>query len=179
MINEGTAVKIRPGATVRVFEILKEGDKEQIRRFEGLVLARKHGNEAGATFTVRSTVAGVGVEKVFPIHSPMIDRVEVISSPSKIRRAKMYFTRNLSRKMIRRKTALLDDKNVAMLPEAAPDEDLGDAIAEEKAKVNERQKEERDVADVKKADMKEESRAKRDSLSQEATKEKKAVEEEK
>jgi large subunit ribosomal protein L19 len=137
MINEGTAVKIKPGATVRVFEILKEGDKEQIRRFEGLVLARKHGNEAGATFTVRSTVAGVGVEKVFPIHSPMIDRVEVISSPSKIRKAKMYFTRNLSRKMIRRKTAIVDDKNLALLPDAAVEEDLGEAIAEEKAKIDE------------------------------------------
>ncbi|MDP3880866.1 MAG: 50S ribosomal protein L19 [bacterium] len=156
MINESTSVKIKPGATVRVFEILKEGDKEQIRRFEGLVLARKHGNEAGATFTVRSTVAGVGVEKVFPIHSPLIDRVEVLSSPSKIRRAKMYFTRGLSRKSIRRKTIITDEKNLALLPDAAVDEDLGEAIAEEKAKIDEAVKEKQEKIDTEKEAAREE-----------------------
>lgn len=150
--------KIKPGATVRVFEILKDGEKQQIRRFEGLILARKHGSEPGATFTVRSTVAGVGVEKVFPIHSPMIDRVEVLSSPSKIRRAKMYFTRNLSRKAIRRKTAIDDEKNLALLPEAAVEEDLGEAIAEEKAKVDETVKAEKEKIEEQKEAAKEEKK---------------------
>ncbi|MEZ4156786.1 MAG: 50S ribosomal protein L19 [Candidatus Paceibacterota bacterium] len=109
MINQAIFDKIKPGASVRVFEIVSEGDKQQIRRFEGLVLARKHGSEPGATFTVRSTVAGVGVEKIFPLHSPMIDRVEVLSSPKKVRRAKMYFTRVLSRKAMRRKTAIKEE----------------------------------------------------------------------
>ena len=100
MINETVIDKIKPGATVRVFETIKEGEKERKSRFEGLVLARKHGKEAGASFTVRSTVAGVGVEKVFMLFSPNISKVEVISSPKNVRRSKLYFVRNISKKMI-------------------------------------------------------------------------------
>lgn len=95
--------KIKTGATVRVFESFKEGDKERQMRFEGLVLARKHGSEAGASFTVRATVAGVGVEKTFPIFSPAISKVEIISSPKKVGRSKIYYVRDISRKAIRRK----------------------------------------------------------------------------
>ncbi|PIR87933.1 MAG: 50S ribosomal protein L19 [Candidatus Harrisonbacteria bacterium CG10_big_fil_rev_8_21_14_0_10_45_28] len=109
MINDSTNLKIKSGATVRVFEKVKEGDKERLRRFEGMVLARKHGNEIGATFTVRGTVAGVGVEKVFPIHSQNIDKVEVLSSPKKVSRSKLYYVRDISRKMIRKKTLVKDD----------------------------------------------------------------------
>jgi len=109
MIHESVNPKIKPGATVRVFEKVREGDKERIRRFEGMVLARKHGNEIGATFTVRSTVAGVGVEKVFPIHSQNIDKVEVLSSPKNVKRSKLYYVRDISRKMIRKKTMIKED----------------------------------------------------------------------
>src|SRR3989344_2069385 len=70
--------KIKSGATVRVWEKIKEGDKERIAKFEGLVLARKHGSEKGATFTVRATVAGVGVEKDYPIHPPRVEKVEIV-----------------------------------------------------------------------------------------------------
>ena len=83
MIPVTVLSRIKAGATVRVFEKIKEGDKERIGRFEGLVLARKHGSEAGATFTVRATVAGVGVEKNYPIHCQSITKVEIISSPKK------------------------------------------------------------------------------------------------
>jgi large subunit ribosomal protein L19 len=95
--------KIKTGATVRVFESFKEGDKERQMRFEGLVLARKHGTEAGASFTVRATVAGVGVEKTFPIYSPAISKIEIINSPKKVGRSKIYYIRDISRKAIRRK----------------------------------------------------------------------------
>jgi large subunit ribosomal protein L19 len=95
--------KIKAGATVRVFESFKEGDKERNMRFEGIVLARKHGTEAGASFTVRATVAGLGVEKTFPIYSPAISKIEIISSPKKVGRSKIYYIRDISRKAIRRK----------------------------------------------------------------------------
>ena len=101
--------KIKPGATVRVHERFKEGDKERAGIFEGLVLARKHGSEPGATFTVRSTVAGIGVEKVYPIHSPRIAKVDILSSPKKVKRAKLYYIRNLSKKETRQKVGLSNE----------------------------------------------------------------------
>lgn len=97
---------IKPGAIVRVTERVKEGDKERESNFEGLVLARKHGSEAGATFMVRGTVAGVGMEKVYPINSPCISKVTIISSPKKVHRAKLYYIRDLSAKEIRQKIGL-------------------------------------------------------------------------
>ena len=103
MINEAIFPKIKAGATVKVLEKVKEGDKERITQFQGLVIARKHGSEIGATFTVRATVAGVGVEKIFPLHSPQIEKVEIISSPKKVFRSKLYYIRHLSRKQTRQK----------------------------------------------------------------------------
>ena len=127
MIDETVLSKIKPGATVKVFEKVsaksampagrqgsashgKEGDKERLSQFQGLVLARKHGSEPGATFTVRATIAGVGVEKVFPIHSPKIAKVEVLSSPRKVHRAKLYYLRTRSKKEIREQTAVATEK---------------------------------------------------------------------
>jgi large subunit ribosomal protein L19 len=109
MINSSIVSKIKAGATVRVFERVKEGDKERLSRFEGLVLARKHGNEVGASFTVRATIAGVPVEKLFPIHSPIIDKVEILSSPKKVGRSKIYYVRDISRRAIRQKTMITND----------------------------------------------------------------------
>jgi large subunit ribosomal protein L19 len=83
---------VRPGDTVRVFQKIKEGEKFRLQAFEGLVLARKHGTEAGATFTVRRVSSGVGVERIFPLYSPMIDRVEVLKR-ARVRRAKLYYIR--------------------------------------------------------------------------------------
>ena len=103
MINQEILPKIKPGATVKVFEKVKEGDKERIAQFSGLVLARKHGKEAGGSFTVRATVAGVGVEKVYPINSPRIEKVQIVNSPRKVSRAKLYYVRTLSRKETRQK----------------------------------------------------------------------------
>lgn len=112
MIDKETLEKIKPGAQVRVHEIVKDPStgsgqaKSRVSIFSGLVLARKHGSEPGATFTVRTTIAGEGVEKVYPIHSPLISKVEIISSPKKVKRAKLYYVRQLSKKEIRQKAGV-------------------------------------------------------------------------
>ncbi|MBM3281693.1 MAG: 50S ribosomal protein L19 [Candidatus Harrisonbacteria bacterium] len=103
MISKEILEKIKPGAVVRVTEIVKEGAKTRESRFQGIVLARKHGKEIGATFTVRGDVAMIGVEKVYPINSPMIEKVEIMSSPRKVSRSKLYYLRDLSPKKIREK----------------------------------------------------------------------------
>ncbi|OGZ53074.1 MAG: hypothetical protein A3B25_03365 [Candidatus Ryanbacteria bacterium RIFCSPLOWO2_01_FULL_48_26] len=97
MISEEILKKIRPGARVRVHE----GKGKSM--FEGLVIARKHGSERGATVTIRAIVAGVGVEKVYPIHAPTISKVDILSSPKKIHRSKLYFVRTISGSRIRQK----------------------------------------------------------------------------
>jgi large subunit ribosomal protein L19 len=93
---------VRTGDTVRVHVKIEEKGKTRIQMFEGLVIARKHGSEAGATFTVRKISHGVGVERIFPIYSPSIDKIEVIRR-AKVRRAKLYFIRDKVTKAIRRK----------------------------------------------------------------------------
>ena len=94
--------EIRPGDTVRVHQKIKEGDKERISAFEGMVIARKHGTGISATFTVRKVVDGIGVERVFPLHAPMIAKVDVLRH-SKTRRAKLYFIREKASREVRRK----------------------------------------------------------------------------
>src|SRR5271154_5505595 len=84
---------IRPGDTVRVSQKIEEKGKYRIQAFEGLVLARKHGTEAGGTFTVRRVLSGVGVEKIYPLYSPMIDKIEIVKR-SRVRRAKLYYIRD-------------------------------------------------------------------------------------
>jgi large subunit ribosomal protein L19 len=93
---------IHSGDTIRVWQKVKEGNKTRLQAFEGLVIARKHGTEAGATFTVRKTASGVGVEKIFPLYSPMIDKVELVRR-SKVRRAKLYYIRDKATREIRKK----------------------------------------------------------------------------
>ena len=93
---------IRPGDTIAVYQKIKEGDQERTQVFEGLVLARKHGKEAGATITVRKVVSGIGVEKIFPIHSPTIKKIEVLKR-GKARRAKLYYLRTAKGKKARLK----------------------------------------------------------------------------
>lgn len=110
MISAEISRKIRPGAIVRVWEKIKDGDKERISKFEGMVLARKHGSEKGATFTVRATVSSVGVEKIYTLHSPRVEKVEVISSPKKVRRAKLYYIRNISKREIQTKLGAAAEK---------------------------------------------------------------------
>lgn len=80
------------GDTVRVYAKIVEGDKERIQGFEGIVIARK-GGSISETFTVRKIVQGVGVERIFPLHSPKVDRIKVIKR-GKVRRAKLYYLRD-------------------------------------------------------------------------------------
>lgn len=93
---------IRPGDTVRVLQKIREGEKERIQPFEGLVIARKHGAGISATITVRRVAAGIGVERIYPIHSPTIQKIEVLKR-SKVRRAKLYYIRDKAAKETRRK----------------------------------------------------------------------------
>jgi large subunit ribosomal protein L19 len=89
----------RPGDTVRVHCIVVEGDKERIQVFEGVVLRRSRGANR-ATFTVRKVSYGVGVERTFPVHSPRIEKIEIVSR-GKVRRARLYYLRERSGKAAR------------------------------------------------------------------------------
>ncbi|MCB9820495.1 50S ribosomal protein L19 [Candidatus Nomurabacteria bacterium] len=93
---------MKAGDTVKVYSKIQEKGKTRLQAFEGVVLARKHGGEPGATFTVRKVASGVGVERVFPLYSPMIDRIEIIKR-SKTRRSKLYFIREKAAKEIRKR----------------------------------------------------------------------------
>ena len=83
--------------------------KFRLQAFEGIVLARKHGKEIGATFTVRKVASGVGVERIFPLYSPMIDKVE-ITKRARARRAKLYYIRTKAVKDVRRKMRSITPK---------------------------------------------------------------------
>lgn len=89
----------QPGDTVRVHVKIKEGDKERLQAFEGTVIARQHGG-LDETFTVRKISFGQGVERIFPVHSPVIERVEMVRRGS-VRRAKLYYLRKLRGKAAR------------------------------------------------------------------------------
>ncbi len=93
---------IRSGDTIKVFQKIKEGGKERIQPFEGLVIARKHGRGISATITVRKISEGIGVERIFPVHSPTIQKVDILKR-SKVRRAKLYYIRGKAAKEARRK----------------------------------------------------------------------------
>jgi large subunit ribosomal protein L19 len=90
---------MKPGDTVRVHVKVREGDKERIQVFEGMVIAYRRGG-ARASFTVRKVSFGQGVERIFPLHSPTIDRIEVVRG-GRVRRAKLYFLRDLKGKAAR------------------------------------------------------------------------------
>lgn len=89
----------RPGDTIKVHVKIKEGDKERIQIFEGVVI-RKRGGANRSTFTVRKVSYGVGVERIFPTNSPAIDRIEIVQR-GKVRRAKLYYLRQLKGKAAR------------------------------------------------------------------------------
>lgn len=98
-------IEFSSGDTVRVWvKVLEDAEKKKYRlqAFEGTVLARKHGKQPGATFTVRRVASGVGVERVFPLYSPMIDSIELVKR-SKVRRSKLYYIREKAVRDVRRK----------------------------------------------------------------------------
>ena len=93
---------MNPGDTVKVYQKLKEGDKIRVQPFEGIIIARKHGKGVSGTITVRKVSAGIGVEKVIPIHAPTVDKIVVVRR-ARVRRAKLYYIRDKAAKEVRRK----------------------------------------------------------------------------
>lgn len=98
--------EFKSGDTLKVHVRIKEGDKERIQVFQGTVIGRRGGG-TGATFTVRKISSGIGVERVFPLHSPNVDKIELIRS-GRVRRAKLNYLRNLTGKSARIKEQLSD-----------------------------------------------------------------------
>jgi len=94
-------LEIRPGDTVRVTSRIEEKGKTRLQKFEGVVIAVKHGKEAGGTFTVRRVSGGIGVEKIFPIYTPLIEQIEIVKR-SKVRRAKLYHIKKKAAREIKR-----------------------------------------------------------------------------
>ena len=160
-VEERKNLGIRPGDTVRVHQKIvemkkgkaankKEVSTKNVRTqvFEGLVLAVKHGSEPGATFTVRAALSGVGVEKIFPLYAPFIEKIEIVKR-SKVRRAKLYFIREKVAREVRRQLRNMRMMNVStsdgapetpvaqgeseVAPEAAEESAVGETAPEEKA----------------------------------------------
>lgn len=121
-IEERAKLDFRAGDTVKVWQKIMEKGKTRLQAFEGLVLARKHGTEAGATFTVRRIASGVGVEKIFPLYSPVIDKIDVLKR-SQVRRAKLYHIRDKAAKEVSRQM-----RNIRL----AKEEDLVEEVTEAK-----------------------------------------------
>ncbi len=159
---------IRAGDTVRVSVKIQEKGKTRLQAFEGLVLSRKHGNEPGATFTVRKIASGVGVERIFPLFSPMIDKIEIVKR-ARVRRSKLYFIRDKVAREIRRqmrKMRMVDissksdieeaekkeneDKEVEVVDEVKETETPAEETLEVSEEVKEEVKEETPVEEVKK-----------------------------
>ena len=102
-----TKLELKPGMTIRVYQKIKElnskgEEKERVQYFEGMIIARKHNKEIGATITVRKTSEGIGVEKIFPLNLPTITKIE-IKKVAEVKRAKLYFLRDSYKKKLKEK----------------------------------------------------------------------------
>lgn len=154
-VEERQKLGIKPGDTVRVHQKITETKKgkaankketttQNVRTqvFEGLVLATKHGREAGATFTVRATMSGIGVERVFPLYAPFIEKIEIVKR-SKVRRAKLYFIREKVARDVRRQLRNMRMMNVSTedfadkAEEVTADAEVDAAIADAEADIEE------------------------------------------
>jgi large subunit ribosomal protein L19 len=140
---------IRPGDTVRIFQKIQEKEKgkkkRKVQSFEGIVIAKKHGKGISATITVRKIISGIGVEKIFPIHSPMLQKIEILKR-AKVRRAKLYYLRTAKGKKARLKAKILKDPIVWKEPSKSPSdnqadgEKSADASPETKSETNPKEK---------------------------------------
>ena len=129
---------VRPGDTVKVFQKIKDGKKERIQVFEGTVLGKKHRDEVGATITVRKVSKGVAVERIFPLHSPLIQKIEVIKR-SKVRRAKLYFLRTAKGQRARLKRKEFDQEEVNKVEEVVEEKEEEKPLEEIKEVENEKE----------------------------------------
>lgn len=109
-------IEFSSGDTVRVWSKIEDKGKYRLQAFEGLVLARKHGTSSSATFTVRKVSSGVGVERIFPLYSPLVDKIEV-TKKAKARRSKLYYIRDKAAKEIRRKMKAIASGKEAVVEE--------------------------------------------------------------
>lgn len=131
-IDDRKALGVGPGDTVRVWQKIEEKGKTRLQAFEGIVLARKHGNEAGATFTVRKVSGGIGVEKIFPLFSPAIDKIEIIRRAN-VRRSKLYYIREKVAREIRRQMRnmrIVDISTISDADEKVKAEEAGKLASE-------------------------------------------------
>lgn len=133
-IEERRNLDLRSGDTIKVTQKIVEKDKKtgkpktRLQDFEGLCLAVKHGKESGGTFTLRKVASGVGVERIFPIYSPMIEKITIVKR-SKVRRAKLYHIREKAAKEVRRQM-----RNIREIPdveEISDEKTFSEAIEEE------------------------------------------------
>lgn len=171
-------IGIRAGDTVRVWQKIEEKGKTRLQAFEGLVLARKHGSEAGATFTVRRVSGGVGIEKIFPLYSPMIDKIEIVKR-SKVRRAKLYHIREKVAREIKRqmrKMQMVDIATNSDIQDKADSEAQAKAEEEKSAVVAEEAKNETNVEEKAEETNKDEEKV--DNIDKEVTASEETVEEE-
>jgi len=99
---------IKVGQTVRVHQKVKEGNKERLQSFEGLVISRKHGRGLDGTFCVRKIAEGVGVERTYPLHAPTIEKIEIVKS-AKVRRSKLYYMRQRFGKRAKMKNVVVPE----------------------------------------------------------------------
>jgi large subunit ribosomal protein L19 len=116
-MDERKDLGIKAGDTVKVHQKIQDKGKTRIQIFEGIVLARKHGTEPGATFTVRKVASGVGVEKIYPLYSPLIDKIEIVKR-AKVRRAKLYYIREKVNREIKRQMRRMSLVSLATESEA-------------------------------------------------------------
>jgi len=123
---------IKTGHTVRVHQRIKEGEKERVQIFEGLVIQVNSGSGADKTFTVRKIVGGIGVEKIFPLYSTNIVKIEVVKT-AKVRRAKLFYMRDRSGKSARLKEKFVSDKEYEELLQDIPKQNKVKAKAEDTA----------------------------------------------
>ncbi|MDE0243270.1 MAG: 50S ribosomal protein L19 [Candidatus Kaiserbacteria bacterium] len=134
-LEERKTLRLSAGNTVRVHQKIVEGDKKRSQVFEGVVIARKHGTEPGATFTVRRVGSdGIAVEKIFPLYSPTIEKIEV-SRETKTRRSKIYFLRDKTPRQVREKLRRVLSLGIGTEPsvEEKPEEKESTATEESEA----------------------------------------------
>ncbi len=139
------------GQTVRIHQRIKEGEKERIQVFEGIIIQMRNGTGVSGTITVRKVVDGIGVERVFAIHSPLIAKVEV-TKQAKVRRSKLYYLRTRTGKAARLRTTLLEGQ--VFEPTSAPEEEI---VEEEAAEASETPVTEAPAEEAKAEEAKEEA----------------------
>ncbi len=124
--------EFRAGQTVRVHRKIREGDKERVQIFDGLVIQVRNQGSLSATITVRKIVGGIGVEQVFPVHSPLVEKIELVKE-AKVRRGKLYFMRNLRGKAARLKERFFTEEELkSMQPHEITEEEVAEAVEHQK-----------------------------------------------